>query len=91
MVVASLSLHYLPWDETCAAFRAATDLLRDGGVMLFRVNATDDVEHGAGLGVELERGFFRMPDGYRGYSRKAVLRRGDGARCATTGSPDRTP
>lgn len=67
-VIASLSLHYLPWNETVAAFRAATGLLREGGVFLFRVNADDDLEHGAGLGVEVEPGFRRMPAGYGGYS-----------------------
>jgi hypothetical protein len=30
-----------------------------GGVLLFRVNATDDVEHGVGIGEEIEPNYFR--------------------------------
>ncbi|MCO5201527.1 MAG: class I SAM-dependent methyltransferase [Chloroflexi bacterium] len=60
-VVASLSLHYLPWSATLAAFRDSGELVRPGGCFLFRVNASDDVHHGAGQGEQLEPGFFRVP------------------------------
>ena len=59
--VASLSLHYLPWAETARVFREVGDLLEQGGALLFRVNASDDVNHGAGQGEEVEPGFFRVP------------------------------
>ncbi len=60
-VIASLSLHYLPWRETLATFRSLGALVQEGGCFLFRVNASDDVHHGAGQGEELEPGFFRVP------------------------------
>lgn len=59
--VASLSLHYLPWSETLAAFREVGALVRPGGSFLFRVNASDDIHHGAGQGEQLEPGFYRVP------------------------------
>lgn len=68
VVLASLSLHYLPWSETVAAVAAATACLRDGGAFLFRVNASDDYNHGAGQGEEIEPGLFRQPAGSRGWS-----------------------
>lgn len=68
VVLASLSLHYLPWNETLAAFAAAVDCLRPGGCFLFRVNASDDYHHGAGAGEEIEPGFFRRPPGAGGWS-----------------------
>lgn len=68
VVLASLSLHYLPWSETVDAFAAAAACLRSGGVFLFRVNASDDFHHGAGRGKELEPGFFRQPPGTQGWS-----------------------
>jgi len=67
-VVASLSLHYLPWTATLAAFRDTGALVRPGGCFLFRVNASDDIHHGAGQGVELEPGFFRVPAGMVSHS-----------------------
>lgn len=60
-VIASLSLHYLPWQQTLQAFSAAGELVRPGGRFLFRVNASDDLHHGAGQGEEIEPGFFRVP------------------------------
>lgn len=60
-VVASLSLHYLPWRETRAAFAELRRVMRAGGPFLFRVNATDDVHHGAGEGERLEPNFYRTP------------------------------
>lgn len=59
--IASLTLHYLPWDETLAAFAGVGAAVRPGGLFLFRVNASDDVHHGAGQGEELDPGFFRVP------------------------------
>lgn len=60
VVVASLSLHYLPWDETVRVFGEVGELLMAGGVLLFRVNASDDVHHGAGQGEEVEPEYFRV-------------------------------
>ncbi len=68
VTLASLSLHYLPWAETITAFAAAVDCLRSGGRFVFRVNASDDYNHGAGQGEEIEPGFFRQPEGATGWS-----------------------
>jgi SAM-dependent methyltransferase len=57
-VVASLSLHYFPWATTIAIYREIHRVLRPGGLLLFRVNAEDDVEYGAGIGEEIEPGYF---------------------------------
>ncbi|MBK9344409.1 MAG: class I SAM-dependent methyltransferase [Dehalococcoidia bacterium] len=40
--VSSLALHYLPWDETRAAFGEIRRVLGEGSAFLFRVNADDD-------------------------------------------------
>ncbi|MGE0598132.1 MAG: methyltransferase domain-containing protein [Dehalococcoidia bacterium] len=60
--VASLSLHYDTWTTTRAAFREIRRVVKPGSAFLFRVNAFDDVFHGAGEGQELERGFFLTPN-----------------------------
>lgn len=68
--LASLSLHYLPWNETRAAFAEVGRVLRPGAPFLFRVNATDDVAHGAGQGEELEPGFYRQPGAFHAETKR---------------------
>lgn len=65
--VSSLALHYLAWAETRAAFGEIRRVLRDGSPFLFRVNATDDFAHGAGVGEELEPNFYRSADSYHAH------------------------
>lgn len=59
--MSSLALHYLPWAATRAAFTEVRRVLHPGAPFLFRVNADDDFHHGAGQGLELEPGLFRVP------------------------------
>jgi SAM-dependent methyltransferase len=47
VVVASLSLHYFPWDETVDIVRRIHAVLRPGGVLLCRLNSTEDRNFGA--------------------------------------------
>lgn len=56
--LSSLSLHYFPWTQTLRAFGEIRRAVQPGAPFLFRVNATDDVLHGAGTGVEVEPGLF---------------------------------
>lgn len=59
--LSSLALHYLPWTETRAVFTEIRRVSRPGAAFLFRVNAIDDYNHGAGQGEELEPNFYRTP------------------------------
>ena len=47
MVVASLSLHYFPWSETEALSARIRGLLEPSGVLLCRLNSTNDHHFGA--------------------------------------------
>ena len=64
VVVADLSLHYFSERETQAILDEVSRILKPDGVLLGRVNSTDDVLHGANQGVEIERNFFDR-DGIR--------------------------
>lgn len=47
VVVASLSLHYFAWDETVALVARIRAALRPGGLLLCRLNSTEDKHFGA--------------------------------------------
>jgi len=59
-IVASLSLHYFPWDETQAIVRRIHGALRPGGLLLCRLNSTQDHHHGATGHEPIEPGLFRV-------------------------------
>jgi len=61
VVVASLSIHYFLWRETHSILGEVRRVLRSGGVFVFRVNATDDVNFGAMQGEEIEPHYYRVP------------------------------
>lgn len=60
-VVSSLAIHYFPWRTTIALIAEARRVLQPGGIFVFRVNATDDHNFGAGQGEELEPNFYHVP------------------------------
>jgi trans-aconitate methyltransferase len=47
VVVASLSLHYFAWSETVALVQRIRELLLPNGLLLCRLNSTNDVHYGA--------------------------------------------
>lgn len=47
IIVASLCLHYFPWDDTVAIVQEIRRCLAPGGLLLCRVNSTRDVHYGA--------------------------------------------
>jgi len=61
VVVASLSLHYFPWAETRALADRIRATLWPGGVLLCRLNSTNDVHSGAGGGhPEIEPHYYSV-------------------------------
>ena len=61
VAVASLSIHYFSWQETLALLSEVRRVLRPGGVFVFRVNATDDVNFGAMQGEKIESNYYHVP------------------------------
>lgn len=59
-VVASLSLHYFPWTETVALASRIRDALRPGGVLLCRLNSTNDHNYGASGHPQIEPHYYRV-------------------------------
>lgn len=59
-VVASLSLHYFAWAETLALAERIRAVLRPGGVLLCRLNSTQDKNFGARGHPEIEPNYFMV-------------------------------
>lgn len=75
VVVASLSLHYFDWSETIALAGRVHEVLKPDGVLLCRLNSTNDHHFGASGHPEIEKDFY-LVDGTpkRFFDRKAVDR-----------------
>lgn len=59
-VIASLSLHYFTWEETLEVVEKIHTSLADGGLLLVRVNSTDDVNYGAIGYPEIEPNYYQV-------------------------------
>jgi SAM-dependent methyltransferase len=60
VVLASLSLHYFPWDRTVALVQRVHATLRPGGLFLCRLNSTEDHHFGASGHAEIEPHYYRV-------------------------------
>jgi SAM-dependent methyltransferase len=60
VIVASLSLHYFPWKVTLQIASELKHCLKADGILLARFNSTNDVNYGAGSGLEIEPNFYRV-------------------------------
>ena len=60
VVLASLSLHYFSWSETMLLAKRIRDVLLPRGVLLCRVNSSEDVNYGASGHPEIEPSYFRV-------------------------------
>jgi SAM-dependent methyltransferase len=75
VVIASLSLHYFPWPETEALVGRIRSLLRPAGLLLCRLNSTNDHNFGASSHPRIDENFY-LVDGApkRFFDRAAVDR-----------------
>lgn len=60
VVVASLSLHYFPWVETVSIVQRIHEVLAPGGLLLCRLNSTEDKHFGASGHPEIEPNFYQV-------------------------------
>ena len=60
VVIADLSLHYFPWEETVRIVRNISGVLQDGGFLLCRLNSVNDFHFGAGQGEEIEPQYYLL-------------------------------
>ena len=60
IIIADLCLHYFSEADTKAILTEIKRLLTHGGHLIFRVNSVNDVNHGAGQGLEIEPHLFEL-------------------------------
>jgi trans-aconitate methyltransferase len=60
IVVASLSLHYFSWDETTQLVARLRNTLTPGGLLLCRLNSTNDRNHGSIGHPQIETNYFMV-------------------------------
>ncbi|MBI5095225.1 MAG: class I SAM-dependent methyltransferase [Candidatus Hydrogenedentes bacterium] len=60
VVLASLSLHYFPWDVTVKSMDEIARCIGSGGLFVMRVNSANDLNYGADSTDEIERHFLRV-------------------------------
>ncbi|MEI7613792.1 MAG: class I SAM-dependent methyltransferase [Betaproteobacteria bacterium] len=60
VILASLSLHYFPWQETEALLRRIHDTLRPAGLLLCRLNSTNDHHYGASGHPQIEENYYSV-------------------------------
>lgn len=73
-VVASLSLHYFPWAETLAIAQRVHAVLRPGGLLLCRLNSTEDHHFGASGHLQIEPNYFEVDGQPKRFFDEAAVR-----------------
>jgi len=74
VVIASLSLHYFTWNETLALAQRIREALSPGGVLLCRLNSTNDHHYGARGHPEIEANYYSVNgEPKRFFSKAAVI------------------
>ena len=63
IIIEDLSLHYFSKEDTRKLLDEIKRVLKKDGILLFRVNSVNDVNHGAGQGEEIERHYYKTTDG----------------------------
>jgi SAM-dependent methyltransferase len=60
VIIASLSLHYFPWTVTMQIASELKRCLKADGILLARFNSINDINYGAGYGLEVEPNFYQV-------------------------------
>lgn len=75
VILASLSLHYFDWSTTLKIVDEMKRVLRPSGLLLVRVNATDDYNFGAGQGAMIEENFYKTNSRSKRFFDETTLKR----------------
>jgi SAM-dependent methyltransferase len=71
-IVAGLSLHYFPWAQTKALVARMHDALQPRGILVSRLNSTEDHNYGASGPPEIEKHYYVVDGKPKRFDRAAV-------------------
>jgi SAM-dependent methyltransferase len=74
VVIASLSLHYFPWSQTLGIAARIRQVLRPGGLLLCRLNSTEDRNFGAVGHPEIEPHYHLVDGAPKRFFTEAAVR-----------------
>ncbi len=74
VVIASLSLHYFPWAQTLELVGRVRRVLAPGGMLLCRLNSTEDTNFGAVGHPELEPNYYLVDGSPKRFFSEAAAR-----------------
>ena len=58
IIISDLSLHYFSEAETYSILKDINRIMKSNGILLARLNSSNDIKHGAKKGTEIEKGYF---------------------------------
>ena len=73
VILADLSLHYFSSVDTNGIIKDISRVLVDGGYLICRLNSVNDVEFGAGQGVEIEENYYSIDGKYKRFFDKKQI------------------
>jgi SAM-dependent methyltransferase len=79
VVLATLSLHYFPWDETVALVERIHRTLQPNGLLLCRLNSTNDHHYGASGHPAIDANYYLVDGEPKRFFDRAALDRLFGA------------
>lgn len=74
VVISDLSLHYFTWSDTEKILGEIKRVLMKDGVLLCRVNSTNDINFGAGHGIKIEQNFYNIDGKLKRFFNEGQLR-----------------
>lgn len=74
VIISDLSLHYFTGDGTKKILKEISRVLMNNGVLLCRVNSTNDKNYGAGQGTKIEENFYNIDGKLKRFFNEEQLR-----------------
>lgn len=62
LIIANISLHYFSEKSTILIIDKIKETLKKSGILIFRVNSVNDINHGSNSGEELEKHFYKYDE-----------------------------
>lgn len=64
LIIADLCLHYFREKDTIKILKEIKRVLKNNGKLLFRLNSINDINHGAGTGLEIQPHLYLTDEGF---------------------------